>query len=104
MIGIDPEKKKDTLEVSVPQEKKTSLQKVSSIRPHRGHTLFEFNFKTKELIKAEFETQTVRYDPKTGGTVPLNKKVIINENCIYISALNKQNAVKKILRAISKNS
>jgi uncharacterized protein YdeI (BOF family) len=73
-------------------EKKQNL--VGNILPKRGHTLFSFNLKTGEIKKAEFQKQDFIF----GKTVQPNKKVEIEENCIYRSVLNKENLIKVLKR------
>lgn len=56
--------------------------KVGTIRPKRGHKLFEFNIKLRELNEVK----------------PIHGKAPHNKNCVYITALNKKNAAKKFLK------
>lgn len=63
-------------------------EKIGQIKPKRGHKLYEFNYVTKTL--EEVKTQTVNG----------RKKYITQPDCIYVSALNKQNAAKKILKKL----
>lgn len=65
------------------------------IKPHRGHTLYQYNKVTKELIEAKFEEQELVIGAGLKVQKP-NKKVLVQENCIYVSALNKKNALKRI--------
>ena len=89
---------------------------VGTITPKRGHTLFEINLKERTIVPAEFEEQNVSFVAKTekpkglgvltrtDGTkkVVLDKKptyskvLIRKKDCIYISALNKKNVLKKL--------
>ncbi|MBP9720571.1 MAG: hypothetical protein KBD02_04850 [Bacteroides sp.] len=62
---------------------------MDSIRPFKGHTLFEINCSTGNIIAAEYEEINATLH---GG---VKKKVIIKENCLYISCLNKKSALKK---------
>lgn len=62
---------------------------IDSIRPHKGHTLFEINCSTGNITAANFE----EIDGLFSGGV--RKKVIVKENCLYISCLNKKSALKK---------
>lgn len=79
------------------QERKQ--QKQGTIKRHKGHTLFELNLKTKEIKKAVFES----VDYVVGEKNSTRLKVIENKNCIYISALNENNALKKFFKSINKN-
>ncbi len=67
-----------------------------SIRPMEGHTLFEINTTTKEIKQAEFISHktidwNVAIDIINGK--PLERKVVQKRGCVYISALNKENAL-----------
>jgi len=89
---------------------------VRSITPKRGHTLFEINLKDRTIVPAEFEEQDVEFNEvvKTSKGLAVqtykdgrkkiildkptthSKKLIRKENCIYISALNRKNVLKKL--------
>lgn len=87
-------KSKEPIEVI--QEQKTELKLVGRIFPHRGHTLFEFNRATGAMVPATFESEDILID-LTGKKQPApRRRLIVVEHCIYISALNKRNAFKKI--------
>jgi len=62
---------------------------VGRLKPHRGHTVFEFNTKTGKLVKAEFEEPDLS-KPKQ------NKKIMVQKDCLYIAALNLKNAARKV--------
>ena len=64
-------------------KKKLGLKhKVGTLKPKRGHKVFEFNYVLKELNEV----------------LPIDGKVKTKPGCIYVSALNKRNAAKKILK------
>lgn len=73
--------------------------------PQKGHTLFEVNKVTGEVVKASFEdVKAVDYISKKGPFRQITtKKVIVRENCTYISALNIKNCFKKLGFVIKKN-
>ena len=73
-------------------EKKQNI--VGNILPKRGHTLFSFNLKTGDIKKAEF----VPLDYKWISATQYNRKVEVEENCIYRSVLNKKNLIKVLKR------
>lgn len=78
------------------KEVKKDLKFLGSIRPHRGHTVFEINLLTSEIVAATFEELVYDYE----GHKP-KKKIIKKENCIYIPALNVKNAYKVLNRMIN---
>lgn len=75
------------------QEKQNVL--IGRIRPRRGHTLFEINEKTGEIKEADFISETIEFTKVERGDYSPRKRVQVNHNCKYISALNKKNALKK---------
>ena len=78
-------------EISVEQEQKKELKYMGSTVVHPGHTLFEVNLQTSEIRPAEFDT--VEFG--TG-----RKVVKVKQDHYYISALNKKNVAKKLLKSI----
>jgi len=64
--------------------KKTTFVGSRVIQP--GHKVFEYNFVEDKLLEATFVKSRL-------GT---RKAIKMNERCIYVSALNRKNAVKKL--------
>jgi hypothetical protein len=63
-----------------------------SFKPKPGHKLFKYNHLTKEIDEAKYELLPADFkNPKK-----VKKKVVMEEGCSYISALNKKNALKKL--------
>lgn len=62
-----------------------------------GHTMFSFNFKTKNLTVAKIEKSCEISLTNPRGVVT-KTKLCIEPDCIYIQALNKKNAIKKLIR------
>lgn len=108
----------DAIEIVTPVQEKKEIS-LGSLSLHKGHTLFEINTKTGTINEAKFETVKVSInylkEPDKKGYLELfkhkkgfevRKKLIVLEDCIYIGALNKKNAIKifinkKIKSAIS---
>ncbi len=63
----------------------------------KGLTLFEVNTTTGEIKPAEVKNWM--YYEKDKPAKPKHS-VVTNPKCIYIQALNKQNAAKKLLKLI----
>lgn len=82
--------RENNMPVVVKEFKKTKF--ITSIHPHNGHTCFELNKKTGSIQPAAIKEINCTI---TGGII---KKVIINENCLYVSALNIENAQKKFFK------
>ena len=90
----------DKMEVSVtkPDKSQTVLH---SIKPHKGHTLFEANLLTGELIIAQYEQTNALY-PVGKVVTAIRKKVLAKKDCVYISALNHKNAQAKFFKMINR--
>jgi hypothetical protein len=61
-------------------------KKLGSMMLHKGHKLFRYNTETTELSVCS------SYELDENG----NKKVVIEKDCLYIMALNKKNAIRKL--------
>lgn len=71
----------------------TEFHYVGSQKKVRGHILFSYNTKTKEIKPAEFKREV---EIGMDG-LPVYKTIAIQEkDCIYFQALNLKNAMKKI--------
>ena len=91
-------KRKETIEI---QSKKNNQQEAELvlngvISPKAGHTLFEVNSITKEVTPARFNNKKeIDFLKAQRGDYSGINDLIMNENCVYIPALNKANALKK---------
>ena len=85
----------DKLQVQAVKPARTETR-VDSIIQHKGHTLFEINPVTGKCKVAEYE----QVDATLSGSV--HKKVIAHQNCVYVSALNKKNALIKYFKMVGK--
>lgn len=64
----------------------SKIQFIGSRVIQPGHKVYEYNYVTETLQEAKVEKSKL-------GT---RKAVIMNERCLYVSALNKKNAAKKL--------
>jgi len=87
----------DQKEVTPAQEKKEIL--LGRFSQQAGHTLFQYDKTKDEMSICKFENATI--DLATGNTT--NKKIIYSSDCLYVSALNKNNAAKKFSKMLDKN-
>lgn len=95
---------KDRIENVKQVEVQKQLKLIKKFKPQKGHTLFEVNKVTGEVVKAEFEIEKgIVFDKakQLNAAVPA-KKVIMKLDCIYISALNIKNCFKKLGFVIKK--
>jgi hypothetical protein len=91
-----------TSEIVAKKEQKKEEKKVTTIKPHRGHTLFEWNIAENKLVKATFEKTDVDYMAVVNKHNIARRKVIMNAGCIYVSALNEKNAMRKLNNPLNK--
>lgn len=86
---------KDNIETVIQNKKEVKL--LGSQTKVKGHTLFEYNTKTREIKEATFKSQIVDFKSVTTESPDDRKTVIVKEGCVYIQALNKKNAIKKLI-------
>lgn len=89
-------------ELSVKKKKEIDYILLGSLRPQKGHKLFECNLLTGIVNEAKYHNRkdTIHYNSiKYVET----KKLIIHPDCIYIPALNVKNAIKKFTKEKNQN-
>ena len=90
---------------TVRQEQVIKKQKeyhlVGQTRNTTGHTLFEFNTKTQELKPADVTRSVVYgvFGKFGGGRNKFETRVDVHQDCIYVQALNKKNAIKQLRKS-----
>ena len=84
-------------EIRVVKPIQKQKQLLDTLHPHRGHQCFEINTISGEINLAIFESSDVHFNLQSGGYV--QKKLMTKENHVYITALNKDNALKKYLKS-----
>lgn len=90
---------KDKTEITKQQIKGFQRVLTDKIKPQKNHTLFEVNLLDKTISLAEFEEiPPLEWHKAVKGDLSLNKVVTKKENCVYISSLNKENAIKILKR------
>ena len=94
--------KKDKIENVKQQVQEIQTVFDHSIRPQRGHTLFEVNLITKLISVAIFDEQPIiNYTDALKGFITTKKKITRKEDCIYIMSLNVKNVIKILKRDFS---
>lgn len=100
IINVNPLQEnlnQDKIEIQRKQQQEYKL--LGSIRKVKGHILFEFNRETKELNPAKFQVENTIIIKDRNDLIGGKKyKVVVNQNCFYIQALNKKNATKKLIK------
>ena len=80
---------KENIEVSVTQKKQVEHLFVGKIVPFEGHKIWKINVKTLEVEEAKYTNATYHLFSEH------KKEIIIENGFDYVSALNKENAIKK---------
>lgn len=116
--SIIPGTESDKVVIVGQNEKKFATPKWNIV-PKKGHTLFEINMETGDVRIPEYEQINLQINDM--GQAPVNmhlqvlavgkgipqqeikKKLITKPGCIYISALNIQNAAKQFVKRSALN-
>lgn len=94
---------KDQIENVKQVEVQKQLQLHDRRIPKKGHTLFEINKITGQVVKAELvELKEVPFEKAKRLQPIATHKVIMKENCFYVSALNIKNLFRKLGFVIKK--
>ena len=99
----------DKIEIVKQQQKKQTLVFLNKILPQKNHTLFECNTIKRTISLAKFQpprtdlhyNEIIQWENEVDLNNPktiTKAKVLIQPDCIYISALNFKNAIKILLR------
>ena len=90
---------KDKLEFVKQTNAETQKVYIGRSNPKRGHSLFEINIVLKTIELASFDkSEVVSFLDARKGMISVNKKVTTKDDCKYITALNKKNALKILER------
>lgn len=74
---------------------------IGSIKYRPGSTLWQFNTETGELKPAKITVKEQLVWTSKGDYTKKTRSVIYEDKCVYLWALNRKNAEKKILRVIN---
>ena len=100
-MNIDP-KQTPKVEETVNDEKEIKTKVVGSFVIKPGLKIWEYNAETGELKLAEVEVdqnKTITLDDVKTGKRMSHNKIKQKDDCLYVMALNKKNAKKKILKS-----
>lgn len=96
-------KTQDQTEIHAAREVQKTTNKIGELRMYKGHTLYEFDVEKQELREAEFQkNDTVTLQLIAAGRVP-RKRILIKKNHLYVGALNKKNAMRKLIKKYGAN-
>lgn len=82
-------------EINVKKQQEIEYLLEGTIKPRIGHFVWEINEESGEIKKADYKCDTVSL---LGNLKVPAEKLVINPDCIYIPALNAENAKKKYLQ------
>lgn len=109
-MKLDPHQEENTKQQSAIVKKdekaefESKLKLLNQLRPHPGQKVYEVDIQTRVVKEAEIEYATTVEFPtsRTSRKVASGKKgrIITKEGTFYVSALNKENALRKFDRAV----
>lgn len=82
---------------AIAEHKKQSVI-LGSVIKVPGHTMFEYNSADGTLEPAQFTEVMVETQFKKQHQQITRHKLVIKEGCVYVQALNRKNAVKKLIK------
>jgi hypothetical protein len=88
----------DKTEVQAPIKKELKL--LGTLKPHPGHTCFQLDIKTGEITIAKFAQTSIDYTQSDKNS-PVRRKLITQDGCLYVTALNIKNAKKRFEKMIN---
>ena len=91
---------KDKVEISAEIPNKREEKYIATLHPQKGHSCFEMNLVTKEIKLAEIENVAADFIGASKGSFVKKSKILVKPNCIYETALNKENAAKKFIKKL----
>lgn len=93
MKELEKQKKVETkTEVVAKKKKEVEYFLTGSLKTQKGHKVWELEIETSIIKEAQYKKDTVALDMFT--TTPQNK-MILRKGCVYIPALNSENARRK---------
>lgn len=94
IVPTTSNEREDATRVEQVAKKQKEYKLIGKQRKVAGHTLFEFNKKTKEIKPADIRRECI-LNAETGEPI-YKTKTDIHEDCFYLQALNVKNAEKKL--------
>lgn len=92
---LEQEKQKDKVVVIKQPEVKIQQNHVGTLHPHKGHKVFEFEIESCTVAEVSISYSEVVVN-KNYTSSSKKKSIDVKENCFYLTALNKKNAIKKL--------
>lgn len=73
---------------------------ITSLKPHNGHKLFEINPFSGTCVEAVYEKTDAVFPLKNNVTIAKKNKVLTKRNHVYVSALNRKNALTQFFKMV----
>jgi hypothetical protein len=94
---------KQSIELQQVKEEKVEYKLIDNLRPEKGHRVWEINSASLEIVEASYnEEEVINFTEALGNlergeitVATIKKDITVNPGCLYISALNKNNAIKR---------
>lgn len=68
---------------------------LGSVSPNKGHKIYQLDTETGEISEAHVEGKIIELPD---GRKEIRKQIFVRDKFLYVSALNKRNAVKRFAR------
>ena len=68
---------------------------LGSVSPSKGHRIYQLDTETGEISEAHVEGKLIELPD---GRKEIRKQIFVRDKFLYVSALNKRNAVKRFAR------
>lgn len=90
----------DNNKVEIVAKKKQEIERrlAGTIKPKAGQKIWEINEETGVIQEAKYTRQTDISISTTGKVIKPVERLIVSDNCVYIPALNMENAKKQYLK------
>lgn len=95
---------KDQVEIVSEHKQKKELKHMTQTIMSPGHKCFELNIETGDIVEAQYIQTTVSFDKAKNGSLSSQRKLIIKDKCLYTTALNMKNALKRFKKMIVNGS
>lgn len=82
------------------KEVKKQLAFIGRKVPGDGHKCYELNLETLIMSEIEPIKTDANFNEAKKGKLSGSRKINIKENCIYVTALNEKNAIKKFNKRV----
>lgn len=92
--------KKDPKELHAIKPDKRELKYLGTLRPHHGQKVWQLDLKTMIISEAKYELGVLDFKKAQHGDFSTRHRLVAQENCLYVCAINAKNADKKFHKMI----